>query len=415
MHANLKPALQNTVSGTTAARELGKCVHCGFCNATCPTYQILGDELDGPRGRIYLMKQYLEGESDADAVFPHIDRCLTCRACETTCPSGVTYSSLLDVTKAQLAQDKVAPFKQLWRRVLIGFMQSRALFGLAIACGRLMRPLLPRSVQQRVPLARPTGSVPAVRHPQQVLLLKGCVQPALNGGIDAATLRVLDSVQISCLEIQDSGCCGAMHLHYGSHDKGLAQVRRNIDAWEPLLDQVTAITNNASGCGITVKDYGRLLAHDPDYAVRAARISELFRDVSELVNEQLALLKKQIPPLKARASFQAPCTLQHGLKSRHTVVDLLRTLGADVLEPRDAHLCCGSAGMYSITQPELSSTLRDQKLATLKETGGQIILTANIGCQMHLQSGTEQIVLHWIEWLDQHLQKSGQAHSMEAG
>ena len=409
MQTKLSPEFEGTRDGQEAEAILRKCVHCGFCTATCPTYQLLGDELDGPRGRIYLMKQVLEGAEPTRATQIHLDRCLTCRNCETTCPSGVQYGNLVEIGR-RIVDAKVArpPAERALRWMLKQGLTS-PLFGPAMAAGKLVRPLLPAALKDKVPQPGPAPRPwPQREHPRKVLLLAGCVQPAMMPNINAATARVLDAAGIQTLVADKAGCCGAIRAHLGDHEGGLADMRRNIDAWWPLVATggVEAIVMNASGCGTTVKEYGHALAHDPAYADKAARVGALTRDLSELLPDIVAAVK---PRFKHRAgsgtlAFHPPCSLQHGQQLRGGVEAALRELGADVaLAATDSHLCCGSAGTYSVLQPALSHQLRDRKLAALAAVQPAAILSANVGCIGHLQGGTSTPVMHWVEWLDQAL------------
>ena len=415
MQTNLAPEFKGTRAGDEAEAILRKCVHCGFCTATCPTYQLLGDELDGPRGRIYLIKQVLEGAAVTRKTQQHLDRCLTCRNCESTCPSGVQYGHLVDIGRQVVEQRVERPAKERAVRWLLKEGLTSSAFGPAMAVGRALRPLLPAGLKDKVPAA--TGSRakfwPTRSHPRKVLLLLGCVQPAMMPNINSATARVLDAAGIQTLVADEAGCCGAIRTHLGDVDGGLADMRRNIDAWWPLVDGLTsegrveAIVMNASGCGVTVKDYGHALAHDPDYAEKARRVSDLTRDLSELLPDLVGALKPRLRPRgngATKLAFHPPCTLQHGQQLRGGVERHLGELGFDVqLASADSHLCCGSAGTYSVLQPELSRQLRDRKLANLAPIEAPTIVSANIGCIQHLQSGTPTPVRHWVEVLDEAL------------
>ena len=404
MQTRLADWIRDTPRGREADAVLRKCVHCGFCLATCPTYTLLGDELDSPRGRIYLMKQVLEGAPVTALTQLHLDRCLTCRACETTCPSGVEYGKLVDIGRAVVDERVPRPAgDRLKRRFLASALPSRRLFGAALALGRAFKGLLPASLARRIPEARAPGAWPAARHARRMLLLAGCVQPSLAPSINAATARVLDRVGISLVEASAAGCCGAVTHHLNYQDEALAYVRANIDAWWPHVEQgAEAIVITASGCGTMVADYGHLLAADPAYAARAARISSLARDVSEVVAAERAALSVHLKRRGAtRVAFHAPCSLQHGLGIRGVVESILADAGMDLTLVPDAHLCCGSAGTYSILQPELSSQLLRDKVRALESGKPALVATANIGCLTHIQSGTDTPVRHWIEVLDQ--------------
>jgi glycolate oxidase iron-sulfur subunit len=411
MQTNLAPEFKGTTAGQEAESILRKCVHCGFCTATCPTYQLLGDELDGPRGRIYLIKQMLEGAPVTRKTQLHLDRCLTCRNCETTCPSGVEYGQLLDIARPLVEARVPRPQgEQALRWALKAGLTSPAVAP-AVKLGQLLRPLLPAALRDKVPAAagRRSRQWPTRTHRRKVLLLLGCVQPSLMPNINPATARVLDAAGIQTLVADGAGCCGAIRSHLGDHEGGLADMRRNIDAWWPLVQGLTsqgkveAIVMNASGCGVTVKDYGRALAHDADYAEKARRVSELTRDLSELLPEIVAALRGRLRPLRLRRlAFHPPCTLQHGQRLRGGVEAQLAVLGFEIgLAASESQMCCGSAGTYSVLQPLLARQLRDRKLAQLAPLGAQVIVSANIGCIQHLQSGTATPVRHWVEVLDE--------------
>ena len=408
MQTTLAPAHRGTREGEAAEAILRRCVHCGFCTATCPTYQLLGDELDGPRGRIYLIKQVMEGAEPTRATQQHLDRCLTCRNCETTCPSGVQYGELLEVGRAVVEAQVERPRGERLQRWLLKEGLPSPLFKPAIRLGQLVRPLLPAVLKDKVPARAPRRAHdwPQREHPRKVGLLLGCVQPALMPNINSATARVLDAAGIQTLVADDAGCCGAIRSHLADHEGGLADMRRNIDAWWPLVAtaRVEALVMNASGCGVTVKEYGRALAHDPAYAEKAARISALTKDVSELLPGLVPRLKARIKKGPGKLAYHPPCTLQHGQGLRGGVEEGLRALGFEVqLSPSDSHLCCGSAGTYSILQADLSKRLRDQKLQALAPLHAQTIVSGNIGCIQQLQSGTATPVKHWIEVLDEAL------------
>ncbi len=371
MQTHLADFIRDTPEGREAEDILRKCVHCGFCTATCPTYQLLGDELDGPRGRIYLIKQVLEGQPATARTQLHLDRCLSCRSCETTCPSGVKYGHLLDIGRKVVdVQVPRRGAEALKRAALREVVPRGAVFGAALAVGRRVRPLLPKGLAAKVLHAPPAGVWPAPRHARRMIALAGCVQPAMLPGINAAAARVLDRIGISLVEGQGAGCCGAVKFHLHDQDGGRDDARRNIDAWWPAIAAggVEAIVVTASGCGVQVKDYGHLLKADPDYAVKAARVAELARDVAEVVSAEADKLKAVLavrsvarPP--RRIAFHAPCSLQHGQRIRGTVEELLTAAGFELVPVRDAHLCCGSAGTYSLLQPELARRLRDDKFS----------------------------------------------------
>jgi glycolate oxidase iron-sulfur subunit len=409
MDTRLADFIRDTRAGEVAGEILRKCVHCGFCTATCPTYQLLGDELDGPRGRIYLIKQVLEGKPVTEKTRLHLDRCLTCRACETTCPSGVKYSHLLDIGR-QVVETRLprAQGERLTRWLLREGLPRPALFATAVKMGKMLRPLLPSSLADKLP-AEVSGAgqpwpVPA-GHPRRMLMLAGCVQPALAPNINAATARVLDRLGIEVFEEPKAGCCGAVRFHLNDQAAARDDMRRNIDAWWPEVEAgVEAIVVTASGCGVQVRDYGHALADDAVYAERASKISALCRDPVELLLAEEADLARLLAEKKAprgKLAFQSPCTLQHGLKLRGGVEHLLQSAGYELTPVADSHLCCGSAGTYAILQPELSQQLRHNKLAALNAGAPALIATANIGCLTHLQAGTVLPVRHWIELIDE--------------
>jgi glycolate oxidase iron-sulfur subunit len=403
MQTHLSPEFKDTAQGREAEAILRKCVHCGFCTATCPTYQILGDELDGPRGRIYLIKQMLEGEAPTRKTQLHLDRCLTCRNCESTCPSGVEYGHLVDIGRA-IVEEKVergAGAKALRWSLKQGL--TSPLFAPAMKLGQSVRSLLPRPLKDKVPARQDAGQWPARQHARKVMLLAGCVQPSMAPNINSATARVLDAAGIQALVAAQAGCCGAIKFHLNDHEGGKAQMRANIDAWWPAVEsgQVEAIVMNASGCGVTVKEYGHLLQHDPGYADKARRISALTRDLSELLPDIVTGLRGKLRSSPGLLAFHPPCTLQHGQQLRGAVETHLAELGFDVrVALNESHLCCGSAGTYSVLHPEIAHELRDRKLGHLSQLAPQAIISANIGCITHLQSGTTTPVKHWVEVLD---------------
>jgi glycolate oxidase iron-sulfur subunit len=409
MQTNLSPEFKGTRDGEAAEAILRKCVHCGFCTATCPTYQLLGDELDGPRGRIYLMKQVLEGAPVTRKTQEHLDRCLTCRNCESTCPSGVQYGNLVEIGRKIVDERVERPSSEKAVRWLLKEGLTSALFAPAMKMGQLVRPLLPGSLKNKVPApASPHAHVwPTREHARKVLMLAGCVQPAMMPNINSATARVLDAAGIQTVVADKAGCCGAIRAHLGDQEGGLSDMRRNTDAWWPLIEsgQVEAIVMNASGCGVTVKEYGHALAHDPVYADKAQRISNLTRDLSELLPDLVPALKDKLGPLKERQlAFHPPCTLQHGQQLRGGVEKHLNALGFDVrIATNESHLCCGSAGTYSVLQPKIAYELRDRKLGNLAALQPQAIVSANIGCIQHLQTGTTTPVKHWVEVVDEAL------------
>jgi len=403
VETHLADWIKDTPDGAEADSILRACVHCGFCNATCPTYQVLGDELDGPRGRIYQIKQMLEGQPPGRSTLVHLDRCLSCMNCETTCPSGVRYGRLVEIGRRHAEMRVRRPVRERIARSLLRFvLLRRRVFDIAVRVGRLLRPALPGQWRGKLPRSRDAGAWPQRTHARKVLLLRGCVQPALLPAIDAATARVLDALGIEAVVAQGSGCCGAIEFHNSAEEGARASARRNIDAWWTHLEAgAEAIVVNASGCGAMIKDYARLLAGDAAYAEKAARISNAARDLAEF----LAPHARQLAALRGRAAasriaFHPPCTLQHTQKLRGAVEGLLVTLGAEVVPVADAHLCCGAAGTYALLQPKLSRELRRRKLDNLTRNAPQMILSANIGCLAHLEPHSEVPVRHWIEWVD---------------
>ena len=411
MQTKLADFIKDTAEGREADAILRKCVHCGFCTATCPTYQLLGDELDGPRGRIYLIKGMLEGDAVTARTQLHLDRCLTCRACETTCPSGVQYGRLVDIGR-KLAEERVprplAP--RLLRQLLRVVLPRSWLFGSLLKLGRWTRPLLPFALQGKIPATVPeAGAWPAARHQRRMLVLAGCVQPALGPDINAASARVLDRLGISLIEAPGAGCCGAVRFHLNAQEDGLDDMRALIDAWWSHVEGgVEAIVMTASGCGTTVKEYGHLLAHDPTYSAKAEKISALTKDLSEVIAAELDNLKPLLAGNKPGAganklALQLPCSLQHGQKISGLTERILAAAGFELTPVPDSHLCCGSAGTYSILQPELSEKLKTNKLAALHAGSPQAIVGANLGCMSHLQSGTALPLEHWIVALERRL------------
>ena len=407
MQTTLSPEYKNTADGIAAEDILRKCVHCGFCNATCPTYQILGDELDGPRGRIYLMKQVLEGATPTRKTQMHLDRCLTCRNCETTCPSGVDYGHLVDIGRKLVDAKVPRPTSEKALRWALKEGLPSPLFGPAMKIGQMVRGLLPASLKNKVPARQDGGAWPTQTHARKVLLLRGCVQPSMMPNIDRATARVLDAIGVQSVFAANAGCCGAVKFHLNDQDGGKAQMRDNIDAWWPHLEgqgAVEAILMNASGCGVTVKEYGHILQDDAAYAGKAKRISELTRDLSEWLPELAEKLRGKVNlsgEADSLTAFHPPCTLQHGQQLKGDVEKHLNALGFNIQTAlNEPHLCCGSAGTYSVLNPDLAYQLRDRKLGYLEALQPKVIVSANIGCITHLQSGTDTQVRHWIEILD---------------
>lgn len=405
MQTHLVQWARERSAGLEADAILRRCVHCGFCTATCPTYQVLGDERDSPRGRIYLIKQVLEGAEPTAATQQHLDRCLTCRNCETTCPSGVQYGHLVDIGRAIVDERVQRRWPDRLRRWLLRRGLTSPLFAPAMRVGQSVRTLLPQALRRKVPARRDAGVLPdPERHARQVLLLTGCVQPAMMPSIDAATIRVLDAIGIGARMAPGAGCCGALSFHLDAQEDALQQMRANVDAWWPLLQDgaVEAIVINASGCGATVREYAHHLRHEPVYAARAAELADRIKDVAEIVAPHADRLAPQLGPAP-RAAFHPPCTVQHWQGLRPLSERLLAELGF-VLQPfGESHLCCGSAGAYSVLQPEISTRLRDRKLAEISRTEPEVIVSSNMGCIGHLQSGTEVPVRHWVEVVDERL------------
>lgn len=402
MQTEIIPEFLQTPEGQEADEILRACVHCGFCTATCPTYQLLGDELDGPRGRIYQIKQVLEGQTPTRTTQIHLDRCLTCRSCETTCPSGVRYGRLVDIGRAIVETRVERPLREkLLRQALVNTVPYPSRFGTLVELGKLAKPLLPGTLKAKVPTARPAGAWPAPAGGRQMLVLAGCVQSVATPVTNAAAARVLCRLGIDLVEVPEAGCCGAAAYHLNAQSEGLDSMRRNIDAWWPRVENgAEAILISASGCGVMVKEYGELLRHDPRYADKAARISALARDPVEV------LLEADLGPLGQpgrgrKVAFHSPCTQQHGQQLKDLVEPILANLGFVPTPVPNAHLCCGSAGTYSLTQPRLSQRLRDEKVLALESGMPDVIATANIGCQLHLEAGAGTPVVHWLELLDQ--------------
>jgi glycolate oxidase iron-sulfur subunit len=409
MQTHLSPEFEGTPEGEEARAIVRKCVHCGFCNATCPTYQLLGDELDGPRGRIYLIKQVLEGGAITRSTQQHLDRCLTCLNCQTTCPSGVEYGHLVDIGRKIVDARVERPATERTVRWLLKEGLTSPLFAPAMRAGQAMRPLLPTVLKNKLPprSSERAGAGPTRVHQRKVLMLQGCVQPSMMPNIDAAAVRVLDTAGVQTVHARGTGCCGAVRTHLGDPEGGLQDMRRNIDAWMPMVSagDIEAIVTSASACSLAIKEYGHALSGDVEYADRAARISALARDLSELLPELAAALTDKIrPDGRRRLAFHAPCTLQHGQRLSGGIEKHLRALGFDVeVASSESNLCCGSAGTYSILQPDLALALRDRKLANLAKLEPQCIVSANMGCIQHLQSGTLTPVKHWVEVLDETL------------
>ncbi len=416
MQTNLADFIKDTPEGIEADSILRKCVHCGFCLATCPTYNLLGDELDSPRGRIYLMKEMLEGAQVTEKTQLHLDRCLTCRACESTCPSGVQYGRLVDIGR-EIVEKKVprTAMDKLKRAVLKKALPQTGLFTVGLAMGRMVKPLLPTALAKKIPAKRDTGMWPPATHARKMLVLAGCVQPAMAPSINAATARVLDKLGISLITAPSAGCCGAIPHHLNDPHEAHVFIKRNIDAWWPFVEsadskKAEAIVVTASGCGTTVAEYGYLLRNDTQYAEKAKRISELYRDVSQVIAQEKDTLTKLLTirgPAKQKLAFHSPCSLQHGLKIKGVVEEILRAAGFELTHVPDGHLCCGSAGTYSLLQAELSQQLLANKVKALESGTPQMVATANIGCLAHIESGlnasSSTPIRHWIELIDERL------------
>jgi glycolate oxidase iron-sulfur subunit len=401
MQTVIRGRLAGSEAAHVAEKALRACVHCGFCNATCPTYQLTGDELDGPRGRIYLMKQALEGEPVTEVTLEHLDRCLSCRACETTCPSGVQYHRLYDVAHPQVVDTVGRPWPaRLLRTVIRRITTTPILFGALLAVGRLVRPILPEAIRGKVTEKVETGGRPVPRHERRMLMLAGCVQSAAAAHFNAATARVFDRVGISLAEAPEAGCCGAAHFHLDAPEAARAAARRNIDAWWPQIEAGSlGVVVNSSGCAAFVRDYPDVLRDDPRYLEKAQAVAALVRDPIEELSA--AKLPVRRAPASARIAVHEPCTLQHGLKLTGRIGTLLRGLGYDPQPVADNHLCCGSAGAYALLQPGLSGQLKTNKQSALTATNPAVIYTANIGCWMHLADGLDTPVRHWIEAVDE--------------
>lgn len=407
MQTSIADFFKNTADGQQSDDILRSCVHCGFCLATCPTYNELGNELDSPRGRIYLIKQLLEGQQVTDKTQLHLDRCLTCRNCETTCPSGVQYGHLVDIGR-RLVDEQVPRSlpSRAQRYVLRQLMSREAVFTPLMKLGQLFRPLMPAALKKYVPAKQHVGTLPTATHTRKMLILEGCVQPSMSPIINAATKRVLDRLGIQVISASKAGCCGAVNYHLNAHDDAKASIKRNIDAWWPLISgddgeaPAEAIIMTASGCGAMVNDYGHIMADDPIYADKAKRISELTKDLVEVLAAEDLEPSRNADQQGQRVAFHPPCTLQHAQQITGSVESILQRLGFELTDIPDKHFCCGSAGTYSITQPRLSKTFLKNKVTALESDQPDLIASANIGCLLHIQSGTEVPVKHWIELLD---------------
>ena len=390
-----------TRAGREAEQILRSCVHCGFCTATCPTYQLLGDELDGPRGRIYLIKQFLEGEPVTRVTQQHLDRCLTCRSCETTCPSGVQYGKLVDIGRELIEQQVTRPATERLQRFLLRkLLPYPKYFSILLRTGQWLKPLLPAQLQKKIPARQSSSSRPTSSHARKMLILEGCAQSISTPNTNNATSRVLHKLGISLISPPDQGCCGAVSQHLSAAQEARSFIQRNINAWWPHIEAgAEAIIVTASGCGVQIKDYGHIMRDDEEYADKAKKVSDLTRDLCEVIaRENLDNLQLKT---EQRIAFHSPCTLQHGQQLNGQVEAILSGLGFKLSNVADSHLCCGSAGTYSILQPEISSRLLSNKLTALNNDHPDVIVTANVGCQLHLSTQSKQPVQHWIELLDQ--------------
>ena len=401
MQSSIHKSFRDLPEVSEAEAILRSCVHCGFCNATCPTYQQLHDERDGPRGRIYLVKQLLESGEATEKTQNHLDRCLTCRSCETTCPSGVQYARLADIGRGILERELPRPVAARGVRWLLRKVVAfRRRMAVAVVVARIMKPLLPQSLRRKIPARTVPGEWPAVRHDRVMFTPRGCVQASVSPNTNAAAARVLDKLDVSLVDESVSGCCGAVSYHLGFHDEGKTFFRKNIDAWWPFVESgAEALVLTASGCGSMVKEYGKLLKSDPVYAKKAAVISELAKDLSEVVLEE-NIDGLNVQPDRDKVAVHCPCSLQHAQKLPDGVDRILVSLGFNLAETRDKHLCCGSAGTYSILQPQLSKKLLAQKVEALSIDKPGKIVTANVGCQLDLGGAAGLPVRHWVELVD---------------
>jgi glycolate oxidase iron-sulfur subunit len=398
MQTQLPTNVLATASGRRADEILRACVHCGFCNATCPTYLLTGDELDGPRGRIYLIKEMLEADAPALVARQHLDRCLTCRACETTCPSGVAYGELAEIGRNYLEEHEPRRLpERLVRGAMVRVLPAPRWLAFFSRLGRLFRWMLPDYLARAIPRIR-TGRAAAVKnHPRRVVVLEGCVQRSTTPEVNAALARVLDASDVKAIRASGEGCCGSLELHLGQETRALATIRANVDALYSAAAGTEAIISTASGCGVTVKDYGRLLAGDALYAERARWISEHTFDAAEYLARIEAKVSKA--DSSTTVAWHPPCTLQHGQKINGVVEALLQRAGYQLVPVANRHLCCGSAGTYSVLQHTLADELRKLKLESLTAAHPDVIATANVGCQLHLRDGTDVPVRHWLELL----------------
>jgi len=402
MQTRIHPDLIALPKVQEAESILRNCVHCGFCTATCPTYQLLSDELDGPRGRIYLLKNLLEENAIDDRAVVHLDRCLTCRACETSCPSGVKYSRLLEIGKELIAAKSTRPASKRIRSSLLRWVVPRNyLFTPLLRTGQFLRPVLPGVLADKIPARQETLPISKkkMERPQKnVLLLKGCVQRAATPNVNIALEHLLATQNIAVTHLPNEGCCGAVEYHMSAHDQGLQRMRDLIDKLHEQLEKVVYIVSSASGCGVTIKEYPLYLSEEPEYARKAEQVVEKVVDVSELLGQ----FEFKCSPIQA--AVHTPCTLQHGQGINGEIESILERAGITIVKSRESHLCCGSAGTYSIMQPKISRRLQLRKLEVLQEHSPQVIVTANIGCQLHLQAEASVPVMHWVELLQQQLQ-----------
>jgi len=404
MQTNITKQFLNTTQGQEANDILRSCVHCGFCIATCPTYQLLGNELDSPRGRIYLIKQILEGCTVTEKTQTHLDRCLTCRACETTCPSGVQYGRLIDIGR-ELIEEQVprSLFNRLQRFALRKILPYPQRFSLLLKTGQAFKPFMPVAIKQKIPTTQKTKPWPEKNQTatRKMLVLEGCAQSIATANTNRASASILNKLGIQLIADKKAGCCGAVSHHLSAQQEALNFMRNNIDAWWPYIEQgIEAIVITASGCGVIVKEYADLLKHDTQYANKARRVSELAKDISEILTTETLPLERIKPAIK-NIAFHSPCTLQHGQKLDGVVEAILKCCGFELANIEDAHLCCGSAGTYSILQADLSQQLLNNKLGALQKNSTELIVTANVGCQLHMQTKADMPVKHWVELLDE--------------
>jgi glycolate dehydrogenase iron-sulfur subunit len=404
MQTNISERFLDNPDIKDAETILRSCVHCGFCTATCPTYQLLGDELDGPRGRIYLIKQVLEGNELSSKTQSHLDRCLTCRSCETTCPSGVRYGRLVEIGREivdqQVPRNMVQTAARIMLRKIVPYPQR---FSPIYKLGLLFRPLLPATLKRKLPVPKSSTNTESATRERKMLVLQGCVQSVVTPQTNQAASRILQKLDIELISAPGAGCCGAVSHHLSAAEEGLDFMRRNIDAWWPYIEKgAEAIIITASGCGTVVKDYAELLKHDQLYAEKAKKVSLLAKDISEILRDE-DLGRVVSGRANSKVAFHSPCTLQHGQKLGGVVEKILSSAGFTLTEVQDPHLCCGSAGTYSILQAKLSQQLLDNKLSALQNDQPDLIATANIGCQMHMASKADVPVKHWLEIIEDHL------------